>query len=79
MSTVAEHLAELEMLAANGYGQAFASSAFMFTQVHWKDLCALIDPTVLEEARQQTRKRMLEQYPEQATNYFAKWDAFIKL
>ena len=75
MSTISEHLAELEMYAANGYGNNFASAAYLFTQVHWRDLMDLFPAAEIESARLQTEKRLRDQHGSAADAWIEKWQA----
>lgn len=75
MSTIAEHVAVLEMLAANNRWDAFHSEGWMFLQVHFRDLGALCGSDAMEQARKTTEQRMREQHPDQADALIAKWHA----
>lgn len=80
MSTIAEHLATLEMYRSMGRrgDDFFYQEAYMFTQVHWKELIGLIEPAEFTAAREQVESRMRDQHPQQAEEILAKWkDAMI--
>lgn len=77
MSTISEHLAALEMYRANGFDKEFASEAYLFTQVHWKDLIERESETEMQEARLVIEQRLREWPGDHGEKVIAKWRASL--
>jgi|GEM_PF-2477543 len=75
MSTVAEHLAMLELYDALDRREGFYQEAYLFTQVHWRDLLALIPATDMDMARSEIEQSIHVQHPEKAAELIARWRA----
>jgi len=75
MSTVAEHLALIEMLRLANLHDAAYQESWMLTNVHWQDMVAMIPAAEMEAARAQTEQRIRDQHPAVAEQRIAEWRA----
>lgn len=73
MSTVAEHLALIEMLRLANLNDAAHQESWLLTNVHWQDLVAMIPSAEMVAARLQTEQRIRDQHPAQAEERIAEW------
>lgn len=77
MSTIAEHIAALEMYKALDENRIFAEEAYLFTQVHWRDLAAILPVDEMQKGRDEIERRIRAQHPERAEEFIGKWRAAI--
>lgn len=78
MSTIAEHLAELEMLDASrteGVSNAMVQAGYMFLIVHYAEMIQERDPAEMAKARESTEQRLRDQHPSRAEEIIAAWRA----
>ena len=78
MSTIAEHLAELEMLHANrteGISNAMVQAGYMFLIVHYPEMIQERDPVEMAKARETVEQRLSEQSPSRAEEHIKTWRA----
>lgn len=73
MSTVAEHLATLEMYAANGEWELFNNEQYLFVQVHWKEMIGERPSKEMDDARASIEARFREQHGDKVEAYIDKW------
>jgi hypothetical protein len=77
VSTISEHLAALEMYRTNGFDKEFSTEAYLFTQVHWKDLIAQQSAEEMQGARLVIERRLREQHGTDADRVITKWLASV--
>jgi hypothetical protein len=75
MSTISEHLAALEMYAANEAWDLFHSEQYLFVQVHFKEMIGERDASEMQHAREDMEKRLREQNGAKAEAFIEKWAA----
>jgi hypothetical protein len=73
MSTIAEHLALIEALRLTNRNDAAHQESWLFTNVHWQDLVAMVPADEMESARVQTEQRLRDQHPAHAEKLIADW------
>jgi hypothetical protein len=73
MSTIAEHLAAMEMFKLLREHEQFHSEAYLFTQVHWPQLIADQDPAEMQTARMAIERRMVDQHGHRGQAYVNLW------
>lgn len=80
MSTVAQHLAVMEMYRSLGRvgDDSFYNESYLLTQTHLKDMIALIPDTEMQLARAEIEQRCREQHGEKAEVWISKWKETYK-
>lgn len=73
MSTIAEHLAAMELHKTLGDHEQFYSEVYLFTQVHWAELIAQQDPAEMQRARVAIEARMVDQHGDRAAPFIEQW------
>jgi hypothetical protein len=79
MSTIAEHLAEIEMLHANrteGVSGAMVQAAYMFVIVHYAEMIEERSAAEMAKARETIENRLREQHPDKADEHIENWRIF---
>jgi hypothetical protein len=82
MSTIVEHLAQMEFYRAlrardrgtdRPFGNGFSGEAYLFCDVHLGDLVKIQDKAEMETARLEVEARLRRQVPTKADELIAAW------
>lgn len=73
MSTIAEHLALIEMLRLAELNDAAHQESWLLMVTHWQELVAMIPEPEISAARAQTEQRIRDQHPAHAEARIEAW------
>ncbi len=77
MSTIAEHLATMEMYHANNKDHLFYEEMVLLIRTHWKELIDLQGDSAMEEARTTVELVIHKYHGEKSEKFIQKWHAAI--